>query len=104
MKKARAWLDDHDVAYEFHDYKLAGIERAQLARWCRQVGWEQLLNRKGTTFRKLAEADKAGLDEARALTLMQQQPSMIRRPVLEGEAQLIVGFTPELYATLKRGA
>jgi arsenate reductase (glutaredoxin) len=104
MKRARAWLDGHGVAYEFHDYKLAGIERAQLVRWSRQVGWEALLNRSGTTFRSLPEVDKAGLDEARALSLMQRQPSMIRRPVLEQGGQIIVGFDPARYSSLQRGA
>ena len=98
MKKARAWLDRQGVAYDFHDYKAQGIERARLQQWSRSVGWEKLLNRAGTTFRKLPEADKAGLDEAKALALMAAQPSMIKRPVLETADQTIVGFKPEIYA------
>jgi arsenate reductase len=98
MKKARAWLDAHDVAYAFHDYKAAGIERAVLQGWARAVGWERLLNRAGTTFRKLPDAAKAGLTEDRALALMREQPSLIKRPVLDVGGSLIVGFQPETYA------
>jgi arsenate reductase len=97
MKKARAWLDGHGVAYDFHDYKAAGIDRARLKDWSAKVGWETLLNRAGTTFRKLPEADKAGLNENRALALMLEQPSMIKRPVLEAGGKLLVGFKPEIY-------
>ena len=98
MKKARAWLDGHGVAYAFHDYKTAGIERATLAAWAKEVGWERLLNRAGTTFRKLPEAQREGLTEAKALDLMAAQPSMIKRPVLTGAGPLLVGFKPEDYA------
>jgi arsenate reductase (glutaredoxin) len=98
MKKARAWLDKHGVDYAFHDYKTAGIEREQLERWSKRVGWETLLNRAGTTFRKLADKDKDGLSEKKALALMLAQPSMIKRPVLDlGGGKLLVGFTPERY-------
>ncbi len=83
MKKARAWLDQHRVAYDFHDYKTAGIERAKLQGWAKKAGWETLLNRAGTTFRKLPDKDKAGLTETKAIALMLDQPSMIKRPVLE---------------------
>jgi arsenate reductase len=98
MKKACAWLDDHGVAYRFHDYKTSGIDAATLKCWAEQVGWETLLNRAGTTFRKLSDADRAGLDEGRAIALMAAQPSMIKRPVLEAGAKLVVGFKPEWYA------
>jgi arsenate reductase len=99
MKKARAWLDKHGVDYAFHDYKMAGIERERLERWCKKAGWETLLNRAGTTFRKLPDKDKAGLDGAKAIALMLEQPSMIKRPVLEfGGGKLVVGFTPENYS------
>ena len=99
MKKARAWLEKHGVTYDFHDYKTAGIERAQLERWCKKVGWEVLLNRAGTTFRKLPDKDKQGLDAKKAMALMLAQPSMIKRPVLDlGGGKLLVGFKPELYA------
>jgi len=100
MKKARSWLDSRGLPYEFHDYKVAGIERARLERWCREVGWEKLLNRAGTTFRKLPDERKSPLDEHRALTLMLEQPSMIKRPVLEWGRQLLVGFTPQDYAAV----
>jgi arsenate reductase len=98
MQKARAWLAEHGVAYDFHDYKTQGVERARLEGWARQVGWEVLLNRAGTTFRKLPDADKVGLTEAKAIGLMLAQPSMIKRPVLETKGGLLVGFKPEVYA------
>jgi len=98
MKKAWTWLDQHGVAYAFHDYKKQGVSRATLEGWARQVGWEVLLNRAGTTFRALPDADKQGLDEAKAIGLMLAQPSMIKRPVLETGGKLIVGFKPEIYA------
>ena len=97
MKKARAWLDGHGVAYAFHDYKAQGIERARLEAWARDVGWETLLNRAGTTFRKLPDKDKDGLNEKKALALMLAQPSMIKRPVLDTGGKLLVGFTLETY-------
>ncbi len=98
MKKARAWLDKRGVAYAFHDYKTDGIERERLDLWCKTVGWEVLLNCSGTTFRKLPDKDKNGLDGKKAVALMLAQPSMIKRPVLDlGRGKLIVGFTPELY-------
>lgn len=106
MKKARGWLDDHGVAHAFHDYKTAGIERARLEGWAKAVGWETLLNRAGTTFRKLPEADKQGIDAAQAIALMLAGPSMIKRPVLDlGGGKLLVGFKPEDYAAAfaKRG-
>jgi arsenate reductase (glutaredoxin) len=98
MKKARAWLDQHGVDYAFHDYKTAGIEREQLEAWSKKVGWETLLNRAGTTFRKLPDKDKTGLDAKKAIALMHAQPSMIKRPVLDlGGGKLLVGFKPEIY-------
>ncbi|MGH7003322.1 MAG: ArsC family reductase [Alphaproteobacteria bacterium] len=98
MKKARAWLDEHGAAYAFHDYKAAGVERGVLEGWARAVGWETLLNRAGTTFRKLPETDKARFTEKKAIALMLDQPSMIKRPVLDVSGKLIVGFKPETYA------
>ena len=99
MKKARAWLDAEGVAYTFHDYKMVGIDPSTLKIWAKQVGWEILLNRAGTTFRKLPDADKSGLDEAKAIALMQAQPSMIKRPVLVGGNNiLLVGFDAAKYA------
>jgi arsenate reductase (glutaredoxin) len=98
MKKARGWLDSHGVAYRFHDYKTDGLSKDKLKRWVDELGWEALLNRAGTTFRKLPDADKEGLDERKALALMLAQPSMVRRPVLEAGAKLLVGFKPEIYA------
>ena len=97
MKKARAWLDARGIIYTFHDYKVAGIDRARLQRWCTTLGWEALLNRAGTTFRKLPAEDKTDLDAARAMALMLAQPSMIKRPVLEHDGHLLVGFKPEAY-------
>lgn len=98
MKKARTWLDAHNVPYHFHDYKLVGIDRSTLEQWCRAVGWEILLNRAGTTFRKVPEADRQDLDENKAIALMLASPSMIKRPVLDTGETLIVGFRPETYA------
>jgi len=97
MKKARAWLDAQKRAYVFHDYKTAGIDRATLEGWAKRVGWETLLNRGGTTFRKLPEADREGLTETKAISLMLAQPSMIRRPVLDNDGTLTVGFKAEIY-------
>jgi arsenate reductase len=97
MKKARAWLDGRGVAYDFHDYKTAGIGRAQIEVWARAVGWETLLNRAGTTFRALPERDKGGLTEKKAIALMMAQPSMIKRPVLDIDGKLVVGFKAEQY-------
>jgi len=97
MKKARAWLDANGVAYQFHDYKSEGIDKTRLQAWARAVGWETLLNRAGTTFRKLADSDKQGLTEAKAIALMLEQPSMIKRPVLDLGGKLLVGFKPDIY-------
>ena len=98
MKKARAWLDGRGTPYVFHDYKAAGIDRKRLQGWVSQVGWEVLLNRAGTTFRKLPDARKEGLTETRAIDLMLAQPSMIKRPVLDLGDRTLVGFKPDLYA------
>ena len=97
MKKARDWLDDHGVAYAFHDYKTAGIDRAVLEGWVKQIGWELLLNRAGTTFKKLPDDSKQALDAAKAIALMLAQPSMIKRPVLALDAKLLIGFKAEQY-------
>lgn len=97
MKKARDWLDGRGVAYGFHDYKTAGVDRARLEGWSKAVGWETLLNRSGTTFRKLPDADKQDLNEAKAIDLMLAQPSMIKRPVLDLGDRLVVGFKPDQY-------
>lgn len=98
MKKARAWLDTHGVAYAFHDYKTAGIERTVLEGWVKQVGWKTLLNSAGTTFRKLPEDQKQDLTEAKVVALMLSQPSMIKRPVLVRGSEIVVGFKPDNYA------
>ena len=100
VKKARAWFDAAGVAYEFHDYKVAGVPEAKLRRWVERLGWEALLNRAGTTFRKLPEGDRADLDAPRAVALMLAHPSAIRRPVLTADETLLVGFAPERYAAL----
>ena len=97
MKKAFAWLDAHDVAYSFHDYKADGIDKASLERWAKDVGWEVLLNRAGTTFRALPDDDKANLTEKKGIALMLAQPSMIKRPVLDVGGKLLVGFKAENY-------
>ncbi|MFT9400574.1 ArsC family reductase [Acetobacter sp.] len=98
MRKARAWLESHAIAYTFHDYKTQGIDAGRLQKWVKQVGWEKLLNKAGTTFRKLPDAEKINLTEARAIELMLAQPAMIKRPVLEAGERLEVGFKPDAYA------
>jgi len=97
MKKARAWLDKRGVSYGFHDYKTEGIDKARLEAWAKAVGWETLLNRAGTTFRKLPDKEKEGITEKKAIALMLAQPSMIKRPVLDVGGKLTVGFKPEIY-------
>jgi arsenate reductase (glutaredoxin) len=99
VKKARTWLDARGVVYVFHDYKKLGIDAATLDRWVDLVGWEPLLNRAGTTFKKLPDADKADIDRAKAIALMVANPSMIKRPVVEGAGALLVGFKPDDWAT-----
>ncbi len=100
MKKAWTWLDAKKVAYDFHDYKKAGIDKATLEGWAKKVGWDVLLNRAGTTFRKLPDADKDGLTEKKAIALMLAQPAMIKRPVLDAKGKLTVGFKPDAYKAL----
>ena len=100
MKKAFAWLDRHRVAYDFHDYKKAGVTRAQLTKWCRAAGWETVLNRAGPTFRKLPDAAKENLNQEKAIALMLGNPSMIKRPILENGATLEIGFKPERYTAI----
>jgi Spx/MgsR family transcriptional regulator len=98
MKKARSWLDERGISYSFHDYKAVGIDQANLERWCDSAGWETVINRAGTTFRKLDDGLKADFDREKAIALMLDQPSMIKRPVLEAGGTILVGFKPELYA------
>jgi arsenate reductase len=102
MKKARAWLNKRGIDYTFHDYKAEGVERAKLEGWAKEVGWETLLNRAGTTFRKLPEKEKEGVTESRAVALMLAQPSMIKRPLLEANGKLLVGFKPQMYEQVFR--
>jgi arsenate reductase len=97
VKRARSWLDAHEVDYNFHDYKTAGIERNRLEHWCSELGWEVLLNRSGTTFRKLPDSDKQALDVQKATALMLAHPSLINRPVMDFNGRLLVGFETELY-------
>ena len=100
MKRARVWLETHKIAHQFHDYKVAGIDKATLEGWAKKAGWEILLNRAGTTFKKLPDADKENITEKKAIALMLAQPSMIKRPVLEAKGKLTVGFKPEEYKKL----
>jgi arsenate reductase (glutaredoxin) len=97
VKKARAWLDGRGIAYAFHDYKKAGADAAKLVAWCDAAGWEVVLNRAGTTFKKLADSDKAEMTQAKAIALMMEQPSMIKRPVVEYPGGILVGFKPDIY-------
>lgn len=98
VKKARAWLDAREIAYDFHDYKISGIKETRLRAWAAELGWESLLNRAGTTFRKLPDTGKAGIDEDKAIALMLAQPSMIKRPVLDLGARRLVGFKDDAWA------
>ena len=100
MKRAVAWLAKHGVTHEFHDYKKSGVDMQLLARWSEQAGWEELLNSRGTTWRKLTEEQRSGMNEKKAITLMQQQPSLIKRPVLEHNGKILVGFDEQAYRTL----
>jgi arsenate reductase (glutaredoxin) len=97
VKKARAWLDGRGTVYAFHDYKKSGVDAAKLAAWCDALGWDVVLNRAGTTFRKLPDTDKIGLDQTKAIALMCAQPSMIKRPVLEWPNGLLIGFEPSTW-------
>ncbi|MGX5736191.1 ArsC family reductase [Bosea thiooxidans] len=98
MKKARSWLEGHGVAHAFHDYKASGVDKASLESWVKEHGWETVLNRAGTTFRALPDERKQGLDAAKAVALMLEQPAMIKRPVLDlGRGRTLVGFKPEIY-------
>lgn len=101
VKKARVYLDGRGIAYNFHDYKKAGVEPTDLERWSKQAGWEKLLNKAGTTFKKLPDGDKIDINETKAIALMLANPSMIKRPVVEGGETLLVGFSPEVYDAAK---
>lgn len=103
MKKAFAWLDAHGVAYDFHDYKKSGIDAATLKSWSKQVGWEVLLNTRGTTWRKLTPAQQSNVDEAKAVRLMTESPSLIKRPVIAQGRTLLVGFDPDRYQAALTG-
>jgi len=100
IKRARDWLDSRKIAYSFHDYKKQGIDKPALEGWIKKVGWEVLLNRAGTTFKKLPDTDKENVTEKKAIALMLAQPSMIKRPVLEAKGKLTVGFKPDDYKKL----
>ena len=104
MKRARAWLDGHGVAYAFHDYRASGLEPETLDKWVERLGWEVLLNKASTSFRALSEKDRQGIDAARAKALMLANPTMIKRPVLDFDGRLLVGFKPEIYAGAFPGA
>jgi arsenate reductase len=97
MKKARNWLDDRGVAYGFHDYRASGLDRGRLESWVKAVGWEPLLNKASTTFRELPEKERQSIDAAKAIRLMLAQPTMIKRPVLDRDGKLTVGFKPDIY-------
>jgi Spx/MgsR family transcriptional regulator len=100
MKKARAWLDEHGIGYDFHDYKKAGLDEATLRRWIAELGWEQLINKRGQMWRKLDPAVRDNLDEAGAIRVMLETPSIIRRPVLDTGAARHVGFSDTQYQSM----
>lgn len=103
MKKAFNWLNANGIGHEFHDYKKSGVTRASLLRWCQAAGWQTVLNRAGTSFRKLPEQDRQDLTQEKAIALMMANPSMIKRPVLEQDGRIEVGFSPERYASFFAG-
>lgn len=92
VKKARKWLDARGVEYSFHDYKKEGADPDRLAAWIEEAGVDSVLNRRGTTFRKLSDEQKADIDAAKAVTLLQEHPSMIKRPIVEHDGSVLVGF------------
>lgn len=100
MRKARRWLDEHGVEHEFRDYGQVGIDARKLQAWSDRVGWDQLLNRRGTTYRQLDESEREGIDEVKAIRLMVERPSLIKRPVIERGDEVIVGFDDTLYTKL----
>ena len=100
VKKARKWLDEHGVDYRFHDFRADGLDMKRLEAWIKAVGWEALLNRRGTTWRKLSEGEREGIDARRAAALMLEHPTLIKRPVIEHGKQVLVGFDPKAYAEL----
>jgi len=102
IKKARRWLDDNGVEYTFHDYKKSGIDRTTLAQWCHELGYQVLLNTRGTTWRKLDETDKTGMNEKKAIDLMLANNSLIKRPVLVAakKKKKLVGFDKDAYKSL----
>jgi Spx/MgsR family transcriptional regulator len=102
MKKAFTWLREHDIAHEFHDYRADGIDVKTVTAWVKQLGWEKVLNKASTTFKELADADKADLDEAKAIGLMVENPTMIKRPILIDGKTVTAGFKPDIYASLFR--
>jgi arsenate reductase (glutaredoxin) len=104
VKKARAWLETRGAGYSFHDYRVEGLEADLLGRWCDELGWEVLLNKASTTFRELPDADKKNLDAAKAMALMLREPTMIKRPVLDADGRLMVGFKPDRYEAAVAGA
>ena len=101
MKKAFAWLESHELAYDFHDYKKAGVPPGKLAEWAAKAGWEKLVNSRGPTWRKIPDAEKAALNEARALALLEKNTSAIKRPIVEAAGRLIVGFDPAEFEKLR---
>jgi Spx/MgsR family transcriptional regulator len=104
VKKARAWLAEEGVEYTFHDFRKQGLPADRVEAWLREIGWEKLLNRKGTTWRKLDAAAQSGITDATsARALMLAQPSIIRRPVIEWGRQTTVGFDPDAYRAVVAG-
>jgi len=100
IKKARIWLSEHDIEFQFHDYRADGLKQSQLEQWCQELGWEQLLNRRGSTWRKLPDEIKDTIDEGSAIALMLEQPAIIKRPLLESGTQRLLGFKAAEYEHL----
>ena len=100
IKKARKWLNDHGIEYQFHDYKKLGVPEAELKKWIKDLGWEALLNKRGTTWRKLDEATKESVDEELSIKIMLDNPSIIKRPLLDVNGQFTLGFKTDVYAQI----
>ncbi|MCL9782529.1 ArsC family reductase [Vibrio sp. S4M6] len=100
IKKAKKWLDAQDITFQFHDYRKQGIDKALVSQFCSELGWETVLNKRGTTYRQLTDEQKSTLDEKSAIELMVEMPAMIKRPILMVDNQLHIGFKPEQYSNI----
>ncbi|AEX22812.1 ArsC family reductase [Vibrio sp. EJY3] len=100
IKKAKKWLEAEDIAYEFHDYRKQGVDEALVTEFCDALGWEIVLNKRGTTFRQLTQEQKDSLNEENAIKLLVENPAMIKRPILKVNDQFHIGFKADQYTTI----